>query len=274
MLSALRFLHLLILFKKITVKNKLINLFATANEKLLNVYCTAGYPMKDSTGRVLMALQNSKVDIIEIGIPYSDPIADGPTIQESNMIAIENGMTIELLFKQLHTAKNKIHTPIILMGYLNPVMQYGIEKFCNDASAVGVAGIILPDLPMLEYENIYKAFFQKNNLSFIFLITPQTSLERIKKADSLSTGFIYAVSSNSTTGSSLNTDGQTEYFKKISKLKLKNPLLIGFGINNKLTFDNASKYAAGAIVGSAYIKAIAKSKNLDKSTATFIKTLR
>ncbi len=256
------------------MKNKLIQLFLTANKKLLNVYCTAGYPTKDSTGMVLQALQNSNVDIIEIGIPYSDPIADGPTIQESNMVAIENGMTIDLLFKQLKEVKSKINIPLILMGYLNPVMQYGIEKFCNDAAAVGVSGIILPDLPMYEYENIYKPYFIKNNLSFIFLITPQTSLERINQADSLSTGFIYAVSSNSTTGNSLNTDGQNEYFKKISKLKLKNPLLIGFGINTKTSFDNACKYAAGAIVGSAYIKAIAKTKDIDKSTAAFIKTIR
>ncbi len=254
--------------------NKLINLFTIKANNLLNVYCTAGFPKKESTAEVLLALQKSGVDTIEVGMPYSDPIADGPVIQDSNMIAIANGMTIELLFKQLTAVKKNIHVPLILMGYLNPVMQYGIEKFCADAAAAGVAGLILPDMPMYEYEHVYKKYFTQNNLSLIFLITPQTSLERIKKADGLSSGFLYAVSSNSVTGSTLSNDGQKEYFEKLASMNLKNHLMIGFGINSNKTFLNACKYSAGAIVGSAYIKAIAKAKNIETATKTFIKTIR
>jgi tryptophan synthase alpha chain len=256
------------------MNNKLTALFKTKNKNLLNVYCTAGFPKKESTGEVLLALQKSGADIIEVGMPYSDPIADGPVIQDSNMIAIANGMTIALLFKQLNAVKKDIHIPLILMGYLNPVMQYGIEKFCIDAAAAGVAGLILPDMPMYEYEHMYKKYFTQNNLSLIFLITPQTSDERIKKADNLSSGFLYAVSSNSVTGSTLSNDGQNDYFKKLAAMKLQNPLLIGFGINSKETFANACKYAAGAIVGSAYIKAIGKAKNIETATRAFVKTIR
>jgi tryptophan synthase alpha chain len=256
------------------VKNKLTTLFQTKNTNLLNVYCTAGFPKKESTAKVLLALQRNGANMIEVGMPYSDPIADGPIIQESNMIAIANGMTIDLLFAQLKTVQNDIHIPIILMGYLNPVMQYGVEKFCKMAASVGVAGIILPDLPMYEYEHIYKKYFVSNNISFIFLITPQTSTKRILEADKLTTGFMYAVSSNSVTGSTLNKVGQNEYFKKLFSMKLKNPLMIGFGINSKETFDNACKYSAGAIVGSAYIKAIGKAKNIETATSTFVKTIR
>jgi tryptophan synthase alpha chain len=256
------------------MNNKLTALFKTKNKNLLNVYFTAGFPKKESTAEILLALQKSGVDMIEVGMPYSDPIADGPIIQNSNMIAIANGMTIDLLFIQLKKVKKDIHIPIILMGYLNPVMQYGIEKFCAMAASVGVSGLILPDMPMYEYENIYKKYFTKNNLSLIYLITPQTSQERIRIADSLSSGFLYAVSSNSVTGSTLNKDGQNEYFKKLSSMKLKNPCMIGFGINSKETFDNACKYAAGAIVGSAFINAISKSKTIESTTKAFVKTIR
>jgi tryptophan synthase alpha chain len=256
------------------MNNKLTALFQTRNKDLLNVYCTAGFPKKESTAEVLLALQIAGADMIEVGMPYSDPIADGPVIQESNMVAIGNGMTIDLLFEQLKAVQKDIYIPIILMGYLNPLMQYGLKNFCKMAASVGVAGIILPDLPMYEYEHVYKKYFVSNNLSFIFLVTPQTSKERILEADKLSTGFIYAVSSNSVTGSTLNKSGQNEYFKKLSSMKLKNPLMIGFGINSKETFDNACKYAAGAIVGSAYIKAIGKAKNIETATNTFVKTIR
>jgi tryptophan synthase alpha chain len=256
------------------MNNKLTQLFLKKNKNLLNVYCTAGFPKKESTAEVLLALQKSGVDMIEVGMPYSDPIADGPVIQDSNMIAIANGMTIELLFKQLKAVQKDIHIPIILMGYLNPVMQYGIEKFCAEAASAGVAALILPDMPMYEYELVYKKYFTQNKLSLIFLITPQTSVERIKKADSISSGFLYAVSSNSVTGSTLNKDGQNEYFNKLSSMKLKNPLMIGFGINSKETFDNACNYASGAIVGSAYIKTISKAKNVESATSAFIKTIR
>ena len=256
------------------MKNKLTELFLRKNKNVLNIYCTAGYPHLDSTPKVLIALQNNGADIIEVGMPYSDPIADGPVIQQSNMRAIENGMTISLLFKQLNEAKNKITLPLILMGYFNPVLQYGIEKFCKDADDAGVAGMIIPDMPMYEYEIVYKPIFEKYNFSFIFLITPQTSDKRIKEADKLSSGFLYAVSSSSTTGAALDTTGQSEYFKRISAMKLKNPIMIGFGINNKQTFDAACEYAAGAIIGSAYIKALTNNENVETVTTSFIRTIK
>lgn len=256
------------------MNNKLIELFQQKNSSLLNVYCTAGYPAKDSTIKVLSALQKNGVDLIEVGMPYSDPIADGPVIQKSNMQALENGMTIELLFTQLEEAKEVIDTPIILMGYLNPVLQFGIEKFCKAAAKAGISGIILPDLPMHEYEEVYSAVFKKYNLSFIFLITPQTSAERIKKADKLSTGFLYAVSSSATTGTNGNIDDKTAYFERIAAMKLKNPLMIGFGINDKSSFENACMYSRGGIIGSAFIKALGVSGDVEAVTEAFLKTIR
>lgn len=256
------------------MNNKLTQLFQEKNNNLLNVYCTAGYPTLESTAEVIIALQNSGVDMIEIGMPYSDPIADGPVIQQSNMVAIENGMTITLLFEQLDAIKDKINVPIILMGYLNPVMQFGLEKFCAAAAAAGVSGIILPDLPMYEFETLYASVFRMHQLSFIFLITPQTSTERIKIADKLSSGFLYAVSSSSTTGTTVAEEDKQLYFERISKMKLANPVMIGFGINNKTTFNNACKYASGAIIGSAYIKALQKSDNIQKTTIEFVNSLQ
>ena len=256
------------------MKNKLIQLFQQKNKNLLNVYCTAGYPKLESTTDVLFALQENGVDMIEVGMPYSDPIADGPVIQQSNMVAIENGMTIELLFEQLNSVKNTITVPLIMMGYLNPVLQYGLEKFCEDAAAAGIAGIILPDLPMYEYEEMYAPLFKKHKLCFIFLITPQTSEERIKKADKLSSGFLYAVSSSSTTGNNINTEDKTSYFERIAGMNLKNPLMIGFGINNKQSFEAACSYASGAIIGSAYIKALGENNKVKGSTVNFLQNIR
>ena len=256
------------------MNNKLTQLFQQKNSNLLNVYCTAGYPKKESTATVLSTLQKNGVDIIEIGMPYSDPIADGPVIQKSNMQALQNGMTIELLFTQLNDAKSTINIPIILMGYLNPVLQFGIEKFCEAAAAAGVSGIILPDLPMYEYEEMYRGIFKKHNLCFIFLITPQTSEERIKKADDLSSGFLYAVSSSATTGTIANAEDKQVYFERIAAMKLNNPLMIGFGINDNATYENACCYASGAIIGSAYIKALATGDDIEYATETFLKTIR
>jgi tryptophan synthase alpha chain len=256
------------------MNNKLTQLFQQKNNNLLNVYCTAGYPNKESTIEVILALQKSGVDIIEIGMPYSDPIADGPVIQQSNMVAIENGMTIALLFEQLKTVKGKVNIPIIMMGYLNPVMQYGLEQFCEDAERAGVSGIILPDLPMYEFETIYAPLFKKHHLSFIFLITPQTSLDRIKKADKLSSGFLYAVSSSSTTGTTVADEDKIGYFERISKMKLANPVMIGFGINNRETFNTACNYAAGAIIGSAYIKELETSDDIEKATNEFVNSIK
>ncbi len=254
--------------------NKLDQLFSTKNENILNIFCTAGYPHIDSTSEVILSLQKHGADIIEVGMPYSDPIADGPVIQQSNMTALQNGMTMELLFEHLKAVRGKVNIPLILMGYLNPVLQFGMEEFCAAANAAGVSGIILPDLPMFEFENFYKPLFRKYGLHFIFLITPQTSNDRIKKADKLSDGFLYAVSSSSTTGNKANSFAQEKYFKKLASLKLKNPLLIGFGINDHNSFSNACRYAKGAIIGSAYIKKLENSHDIDKDTADFIKAIR
>jgi tryptophan synthase alpha chain len=219
---------------------------------------------------VLHALQKHGADIVEIGMPYSDPLADGPVIQQSSAIALQNGMTITKLFEQLKDCRKTFHLPLILMGYLNPVMQYGIKKFCEDAKAVGVDGIILPDLPMFEYENEYHQYFTDNDLHFIFLITPETSEERIRKIDELSKGFIYAVSSSSTTGNNKEISSQQTYFSKLKKMNLKNPVLIGFGIKDKNTFEAACKYSNGAIIGSAYINALKDADNIEVQTQQFL----
>ena len=253
--------------------NRLDELFAKKKNKVLNIYCTAGYPKLDSTTEVITALQNSGADIIELGMPYSDPLADGEVIQASSTVALHNGMTIEVLFEQLKDIRNTIQLPIILMGYMNPVLQFGIEKFCAAAKAVGVDGIILPDLPMYEYETMYKPLFDKNDLKFIFLVTPETGEERIKKIDSLCNGFLYAVSSSSTTGKNKAIEAQEGYFKKLQQLRLQNPILVGFGIKDKATFDVACKHTNGAIIGTAYIKALENSTNIAQTTKVFLNTI-
>lgn len=258
----------------VTGLNKLDIVFATHKKNVLNMYCTAGYPRLDSTPEVMLALQNSGANIIELGIPYSDPIADGEVIQQSNMQALHNGISIATIFKQLHAIKKELVIPIVLMGYLNPVMQYGPEQFCKDAAAAGVSGIILPDLPMHEFETVYQPLFEKYGLYFIFLISPKTSGERIRQADRLSKGFLYAVSSSATTGGATNFESQEAYFKKIKNMKLSNPVLIGFGIRDKASFDQANRYAAGGIIGSAYIKALENSENIAETTATFIQGIK
>lgn len=253
--------------------NRIDELFAKKKENVLNVYCTAGYPQLNSTVEVLAALQQNGADIIEIGMPYSDPLADGPVIQQSNMVALENGMSISLLFEQLQPARETIQVPLILMGYMNPIMQYGLEKFCAAAEAVGVDGIILPDLPMFEFETIYQQLFEKHGLKFIFLVTPETGEERIRKIDKLSSGFLYAVSSSSTTGSNKTITDQSGYFKKLQDMQLNNPVLVGFGIKDKTTFQSAAAYTNGAIIGSAYIKALQHSVNIQGTTKEFLNTI-
>ena len=252
--------------------SRIAKLFSVKSKNILNVYCTAGFPKLESIVEVLVALQKHGADLIEIGIPYSDPIADGPVIQESNSVALKNGMTISKLFEQL---KEDIKLPLdnvglILMGYLNPVMQYGVEKFCHDAKEAGVDGIILPDLPLHEFKNEYKQIFQKYELDFVFLITPETSEERIKEIDELSTAFIYAVSSSSTTGRDTNLKLQQKYFYKLQQMNLKNPVLVGFGIKNRQTFKAACELTNGAIIGSAYIRALQNDGDIDRSTEKFL----
>ena len=225
------------------------------DKKLLSIYFTAGYPNLDDTVSIIQNLEKSNVDMIEIGLPFSDPLADGPTIQASSTKALKNGMTSELLFKQLKDIRKTVSIPLIIMGYFNPIFQYGIETFCKKCKDVGIDGLIIPDLPIDIYHLNYKAIFEKYNLINVFLITPQTSNKRIRYIDSLSKGFIYMVSSSSTTGAKAGfSNEQTQYFKRISNMNLKNPQIVGFGISNNKTFAQATTHTKGAIIGSAFIK--------------------
>jgi tryptophan synthase alpha chain len=250
--------------------NRLKELFDKRSKKILNVYCTAGYPQLESTIVVMKALQDNGADIIELGMPYSDPLADGPVIQSSSAVAIANGMTIAKLFEQLKDFRRKINLPVILMGYMNPVLQYGFEKFCKDAATVGIDGLILPDLPMYEFETEYGAIIKKYGLDFIFLVTPETSDERVKKLDSLSTGFLYAVSSSSTTGKDSPLANQSAYFKRLQNLQLKNPVLVGFGIKDKQSFEEVCRHNNGAIIGSAFIKALGNRQPVEETVKQFM----
>lgn len=252
--------------------NRIEVLFNRKSEGILNVYFTAGYPELDDTRIVIKALAESGADLIEIGIPFSDPVADGPTIQESNMKALENGMTLKLLFEQLKGLRDEVGIPIVLMGYINPIIQYGMEAFCKKCEEVGVDGLILPDLPMFEYLQMYKSAFEQHGLLNIFLITPQTSEARIKEIDANSAGFIYMVSSASTTGAKTQiSDDQEAYFERINQMGLQNPRLIGFGISNKETFQKACVNANGAIIGSAFIKALSQEGELKENINEFVK---
>jgi tryptophan synthase alpha chain len=258
--------------------NSIQKLFCEKKKNILSIYFTAGFPELNDTGKILESLQENGADMIEIGMPYSDPLADGPVIQSSSMQALQNGMNINTLFEQLNDyhkqhAVSQKNVPLILMGYLNPVLQYGFEKFCSDAKNCAVSGIILPDLPINEYEKEYKDIFEKNGLDFIFLITPETSEERIRKIDSLGSGFIYAVSSSSITGSDKSITAQESYFERIKNMNLKNKIMIGFGIKDHQTFSKACEYASGAIIGTAYIKAIEHAKNIDSATKEFLNSI-
>jgi tryptophan synthase alpha chain len=254
--------------------SRIKDLFQKKNKNVLNVYCTAGFPLLNSTIEVMKALQDNGADIIELGMPYSDPLADGPVIQQSSSIALGNGMTIKKLFEQLRDFRKEISLPVVLMGYMNPVLQYGFEKFCTDAAAVGIDGLILPDLPEHEFETEYGAIIKKYSLDFIFLVTPETSNERIKKLDSLSSGFLYAVSSSSTTGSDKNMTDVKGFLLKLQGLKLQNPVLVGFGIKDKATFDAACAHANGAIIGSAYIKSLSQSGKIADITRNFLEGIK
>jgi len=254
--------------------SRIKNLFQKKTNKILNVYCTAGYPLLNSTIEIMKALQENGADMIELGMPYSDPLADGPVIQQSSSVALANGMTIKKLFEQLKDFRKQISLPVLLMGYMNPILQYGFEKFCADAASVGVDGLILPDLPEHEFETEYGAIIKKHGLDFIFLVTPETSEKRIKKLDELSTGFLYAVSSSSTTGSDKNMTDVKAYLQRLKSLQLKNPVLVGFGIKDKTTFEAACANANGAIIGTAYIKALAEPGNLADITRKFLETVK
>ena len=250
-----------------------INKVFNKKKNLLSIYFTAGFPDINDTLKIIKELDKSQVDMIEIGLPFSDPLADGPTIQKSSEKALSNGMTTNLLFDQLKDLRKISDIPVVIMGYFNPILQYGIEKFCSNCKDVGIDGLIIPDLPADIFKKNYKIIFEKYKLNMMFLITPQTSNERINLIDDLSKGFIYMVSSYSVTGAKDSFDKyQIEYFKRIKKLNLSNPLLIGFGISNKKTFQAACQNSNGAIIGSAYIKYI-ENHGVSK-TKDFIKLIK
>ena len=227
------------------------------------------------TETIILALEKAGADLIEVGMPYSDPLADGPTIQESGTIALRNGMTLPLLFEQLTGVRQKTEIPLVLMGYFNQVMQYGEAAFFRKCREVGIDGVILPDLPLLEYETQYREMVEREGLAISFLITPQTSEGRIRKVDELSRGFIYMVSDASITGAKSGiTDAQIAYFERVNRMQLRNPRLIGFGISNQETFSTACRYANGAIIGSAFIKALRQGANVAADTTAFVRMVR
>lgn len=249
-----------------------INKALQNNKKLLSIYFSAGYPNLDDTSTIIQNLEQSGVDMIEIGLPFSDPLADGPTIQDSSTQALKNGMTTQLLFDQLKDIRQTVSIPLIIMGYFNPMLQYGVEAFCKTCQDIGIDGLIIPDLPVDVYNDQYKATFEKYGLINVFLITPQTSVKRIQFIDSISNGFIYMVSSASVTGSKSGFgDEQTSYFKRIADMNLKNPQIVGFGISNNETFTQATQYAKGAIIGSAFIKHL-NTKGIN-NTYQFVKSI-
>ena len=253
--------------------SKLELVFKEKSKRVLNVYCTAGYPSLDSTMKVMGSLQKNGADIIELGMPYSDPLADGEVIQVSSIKALANGMNIAVLFDQIKDMRKSISIPVILMGYMNPILQYGFENFCKKAKEVGVDGLILPDLPLFEFEQSYGKIITENNLDFIFLVTPETPVDRIKKLDSLSNGFLYAVSSSATTGKDKDFNLVAQYLQKLQAMQLKNPILVGFGIKDKATFDAATVHTQGAIIGSAYIQQLAKGGNIETTTSQFLNSV-
>ncbi|WP_061085336.1 tryptophan synthase subunit alpha, partial [Chryseobacterium indologenes] len=233
--------------------------------KKLNIYFTAGIPRLEDTADIIRLIQDSGADMIEIGMPYSDPVADGPVIQKAHELALQNGMTIEKLLSQLKTIKNEVKIPLILMGYINPVLSFGFEKFCEACAESGVSGLILPDLPPIEFEKNYQQILQKYNLNFTFLVTPETSDVRIQYLDSLSSGFLYAVSSSSTTGNDQAVLKNEDYLSRLAALPLKNPVMIGFGIKSKEDFENVTERADGGIIGTAFVNILLQDKDWKKS---------
>jgi len=256
--------------------SRIQELFSRKNSNVLNVYCTAGYPHLKSTRQVLKALQESGADLVELGMPYSDPLADGPVIQASGTQALANGMSITVLFEQLQGFREEIKLPVVLMGYMNPVLQYGFEKFCADAKSAGVDGLILPDLPEHEFETVYGPVIRKYGLDFIFLVTPETSETRIRKLDGLSSGFLYAVSSSATTGKDKDFSAVETYLERLRNMNLKNPVMVGFGVKDKQTFASACKHVNGAIIGTAFIRHLegAADNEIADRVSAFIQNIR
>ncbi len=257
------------------IHNRINQLFQDKTNSILSIYFTAGYPGANDTATIIRELEKNGVNLIEIGMPFSDPVADGPMIQHSSQVALLNGMSIKKLFEQLQGIRQQVKIPLILMGYLNPVLQFGVENFCVKCAETGIDGLILPDLPLDVYQEEFRALFEKYNLHNILLITPQTSDKRLKEIDDASAGFIYMVSSSSTTGAKNKvSDFHQDYFERIQKMQLKNPRLIGFGISNRETFENACRYAQGAIIGSAFVKALEGEAILEEKIAAFVNSVK
>ncbi|HLT42042.1 MAG TPA: tryptophan synthase subunit alpha [Sphingobacteriaceae bacterium] len=240
----------------------------------LSIYYTAGYPNLESTIEIAESLEKAGVDFLEIGIPYSDPVADGPVIQESSGVALKNGMSIQVLFDQLAELRTRVSIPVFLMGYFNPVLQYGVERFCEKCAEVGVDGVIIPDLPLYEYKELYQDIFERNGVSNVFIVTPQTAEERIREIDALSNAFIYLISSSATTGKNLKVSEESSaYFKRMQSMDLKTPLVIGFGISNHETFVHANKYTDAAIIGTAFVRVLGEENYLEK-IPSFVKKIK
>jgi tryptophan synthase alpha chain len=257
------------------MKNRIEELFAHPKGPVLSVFFTAGFPKLHDTVTIAIALEEAGVDLIEVGIPFSDPVADGPTIQDSNKVALENGISVARILEQVREMRSKVKLPIILMGYLNPVYQYGVDRFVREAAEAGADGFIFPDMPWHDYEKRYQKLFEAHGMLNIFLVAPTTSEDRIRKIDAVSKGFIYAVSSSSTTGARKGFgEEQLQYFKRLKDLKLNNPFLIGFGISDRDTFSSASTFGAGAIVGSAFINLLKESKDLSNDITAFVKKIK
>ena len=255
--------------------NRIDQLFQKRTDHILSIYCTAGYPELEDTGRILRQLDKSGVDLVEVGLPYSDPLADGLTIQKSSMRSLKNGMTLPLLLDQIARVRDDVSMPLILMGYFNQVLQYGEEKFVRDCVQAGIDGVILPDLPEREFERDYKTLFDKHDLKISFLVSPLTREGRIRKLSELSSAFLYVVSNSAITGAKDGlSKAQIDYFKRIEKMRLSNRTLIGFGISDHVTFSQACAYAEGAIIGSAFIRHIEQSANLEQDIEGFISSIR
>lgn len=257
-----------------TLDNRITRLFKQKEKGILSIFCTAGFPALNDLPTILQALEESGVDMVEIGIPFSDPVADGETIQKSNKVALDNGMTLQLLFDQLKDIRKTVSIPLLLMGYLNPVMQYGIEAFCKQAQAIGIDGLIIPDLPVVEYTEFYKPIMDACQLSNVLLVSPQTSEDRIRFIDEQTDGFIYMVSSNSITGKAQGvSEAQLAYFERMNNLPLRNPRIIGFGISDAQSFNTACEYANGAIIGSAFIRAVQQQGDLKENVCGFVERI-
>jgi tryptophan synthase alpha chain len=255
--------------------NRINELFKSKTKNILSVYFTAGYPEAETTVEIIKELEKNGADMIEIGIPFSDPLADGPVIQQSSQKALAQGMSLKKLLSELTTIRQSVNTPLLLMGYFNVILNYGVERFCEQLEKIGIDGVIIPDLPLEVYESSYAGLFQKHGIIPVFLITPGTAEERIRKTEMLSKGFIYMVSSASTTGTKSGFDQSSiTYFKRIAGMGLKVPVLTGFGISNKTSFEQASEFSSGAIVGSAFIKALDEPGSLNQRIQGFMKQIR